>query len=175
MDWQRGRLLRSCVLVLSTMQNYVSIMRLLCFLAKVSHTTCILFATLDTMYRYNVIWLFKVTLVLMWVFFLKKKQLCFCFKKSFIVLSFAFFFPLCMSIASCCHVLLVCLWFLVLLVPSMLVFWSVSGQVFFWFSMPFDNRVKKGRNLIFECHSSRGVINLGGELDVKGKKFFWCN
>ena len=92
MDWQRGRLLRSCVLVLSTMQNYVSIMRLLCFLAKVSHTTCILFATLDTMYRYNVIWLFKVTLVLMWVFFLKKKQLCFCFKKSFIVLSFAFFF-----------------------------------------------------------------------------------
>ena len=91
MDWQRGRLLRSCVLVLSTMQNYVSIMKLLCFLAKVSHTTCILFATLDTMYRYNVIWLFKVTLVLMWVFFKKKKQLCFCFKKSFIVLSFAFF------------------------------------------------------------------------------------
>ena len=174
MDWQRGRLLRSCVLVLSTMQNYVSIMRLLCFLAKVSHTTCILFATLDTMYRYNVIWLFKVTLVLMWVFFKKKKQLCFCFKKSFIVLSFAFFsfvhvHSILLSCSSCMS-----------MVPRSPCSLYVSFLVclrssFFWFSMPFDNRVKKGRNLIFECHSSRGVINLGGELDVKGKKFFWCN
>ena len=137
MDWQRRRLLGSCVLVLSTMQIYVSIMRLLCFLAKFSHKKCILFATLDTLYRYNVIWLFKVTLVLVWVF-KKKKKLCFCFKKSFGVLSFAFFFSF-VSIASCCHVLLVGLWFLV---PSMLVF-CLSPVKYFSFSMPFDNYVKK--------------------------------
>ena len=27
----------------------------------------------------------------------------------------------------------------------------------------------------FTCHSSGGVIDLGGELHVKEKKFFWCN
>ena len=31
---------------------------------------------------------------------------------------------------------------------------------------------KRGRNLRIECHSSRGVIDLGGELHVKGKNVF---
>ena len=31
---------------------------------------------------------------------------------------------------------------------------------------------KMGRNLRIECLSSGGVINLGGELHVKGKKVF---
>ena len=173
MDWQRGRLLRSCVLVLSTMQNYVSIMKLLCFLAKVSHTTCILFATLDTMYRYNVVWLFKVTLVLMWVF--KKKKNC-VFALKIGVLSFPFFFPF-VSIASCCHVLFLGLWFLVILVPSMSVFYLSSVKFFlFLFFYALWKLCQKGeRNLRFEYHSSGGVIDLGGELNVKGKKFFWCN
>ena len=38
--------------------------------------------------------------------------------------------------------------------------------------MRFDNRVKRGRNLKIECLSSGGVIDLGGELHVKGKNFF---
>ena len=39
--------------------------------------------------------------------------------------------------------------------------------------MPFDNRVRKGRNLRIECHSLGGVIDLGGELHVKGKNVFY--
>ena len=31
---------------------------------------------------------------------------------------------------------------------------------------------KRGRNLKIECHSSGGVIDLGGELHVKGKNVF---
>ena len=31
---------------------------------------------------------------------------------------------------------------------------------------------KRGRNLRIECHSSRGVIDLGGELHAKGKNVF---
>ena len=31
---------------------------------------------------------------------------------------------------------------------------------------------KRGRNLRIEYHSSRGVIDLGGELHVKGKNVF---
>ena len=50
-------------------------------------------------------------------------------------------------------------------------FLSVLGKVF-WLFMPFDNRVKKGKILRIECHYSEGVIDLGGELHVKGKKVF---
>ena len=31
---------------------------------------------------------------------------------------------------------------------------------------------KRGRNLRIECHSLRGVVDLGGELHVKGKNVF---
>ena len=38
--------------------------------------------------------------------------------------------------------------------------------------MPFDIHVKKGEKLRIECLSLGGVIDLGGELHVKGKKVF---
>ena len=39
--------------------------------------------------------------------------------------------------------------------------------------MPFDNRVKKGEKFENDVrHSSGGVIELGGELHVKGKNVF---
>ena len=50
-------------------------------------------------------------------------------------------------------------------------FFSVFGQVF-WPFMPLTIISKRGRNLIIECHSSGGVIDLWGELHVKGKKVF---
>ena len=149
------------------------IMRHLCFLAKVLHTTRILFAILDTMSRYNVIWPFKVTHVLVSIFFFKNKICVFAFKRLG-VLSFAFFFIPSVSIASCWLVLLVGLWFLVLLVPFMSVI-CLSLVKFFDFLCPLKIVSKRERYLRFECHSSGGVIDLGGELHVKGKKFFWCN
>ena len=46
-----------CVwMYLILLYHYLHMMRHLCFLAKVSHTTCILFTTFDILYRYNVIW-----------------------------------------------------------------------------------------------------------------------
>ena len=48
-------------------------------------------------------------------------------------------------------------------------FLSVSGQAF-WLFMPFES--KRGRNLRIECLSSERVIDLGGELHVKGKNVF---
>ena len=43
---------------------------------------------------------------------------------------------------------------------------------FFGFLCPLTIVTKRGRNLSFECHSSWGVIDLGGELHVIGKKIF---
>ena len=40
----------------------------------------------------------------------------------------------------------------------------------FGFLFPLKVVSKRGRNLRIECHSSKGVIDLGGELHVKGKK-----
>ena len=113
--------------------------------------------TLDTMYKYNVIWPFKVTLILVWVFFI------------FYYLFILFYFFV--SIASCCHVLLVFLWFLVPLVPSMLVF-CLSPIKFFGFLCHLTIVSKRGRNLGFECQSSGEVIDLWGELHIKGKEIF---
>ena len=114
----------------------------LCFLAKVSHATRILFATLDTMYKYNMIWPFKVTLVWVFFFFFFKQNLCFCFKKTWSFEFCIFFFSVCvhsilLSRSSCSSI-----------VPcspcSLYVsFLSVSDKVF-WLSMPFDHRVKGG-------------------------------
>ena len=42
----------------------------------------------------------------------------------------------------------------------------------FGFLCPLTIVSKRGRNLRIECHSSRGVIDLGGELHVKGKNVF---
>ena len=42
----------------------------------------------------------------------------------------------------------------------------------FGFLFPLTIVSKRGTNLIIECHSSGGVIGLGGELHVKGKKVF---
>ena len=42
----------------------------------------------------------------------------------------------------------------------------------FGFLCPLTIVSKMGRNLRIECHSSGGVIDLGGELHVKGKKVF---
>ena len=50
-------------------------------------------------------------------------------------------------------------------------FLFVSDQ-FFGFLGSLTIVSKKGRNLRIECHSSGGVIDLGGELHVKGKKVF---
>ena len=84
-----------------------------------------------------------------------------------------FFFIPFVSIASCCHVLLVGLWFIVLLVSSMSVF-CLFPVKFFGFLCHLTIVSKRGRNLRFECHSSRGVIDLDGELHVKGKKIFYA-
>ena len=98
--------------------------------------------------------------------------MCFFFKKSFGVLSFAiFFFIPFVSIASCCHVLLVGLQFIVLLVSSMSVF-CLFPVKFLGFLCHLTIVSKRGRNLRFECHSSRGTIDLDRELHVKGKKIF---
>ena len=51
-------------------------------------------------------------------------------------------------------------------------FLSVSYHVFWLFIYPLTIVSKKGRNLSIECHSSGGVIDLGGELHVKGKNVF---
>ena len=42
----------------------------------------------------------------------------------------------------------------------------------FGFLCPLTIVSKRGRNLRIECHSSKGVIDLGGELHVKEKKVF---
>ena len=42
----------------------------------------------------------------------------------------------------------------------------------FGFLCPLTIVSKRGRNLRVECHSSGGVIDLGGELHVKGKNVF---
>ena len=40
------------------------------------------------------------------------------------------------------------------------------------YSCGFVMDFQRGRNLSFECHSLGGVIDLGGELHVKGKNVF---
>ena len=66
---------------------------------------------------------------------------------------------------------LVGLWFLVLLVPSISIF-CLSPVKSFGFLCPLTIMSKRGRNLRIECLSLGGVIDLGGELYVKGKEFF---
>ena len=126
------------------------IMRLLCFLAKVSHTTHTVFATLDTIYRYNVIWPFKVTLVLVWVLFKKIKiKIVFCFKKSKNFEFCIFFYSLYVrSILLSCssHRSMVPYSPYSLYLVVMFFLW-VYGS--FWLSMLFDNRVKKGEKFEF--------------------------
>ena len=66
---------------------------------------------------------------------------------------------------------LVGLWFLVLLVPSISIFYLSPVRSFgFW--CPLTIVLKMGRNLRIECLSSRGVIDLGGELHVKWNNVF---
>ena len=48
--------------------HYCNMMRHLSFIAKVSHTTRNSLLLLILLYKYNVIWSFKVTLVLVWVY-----------------------------------------------------------------------------------------------------------
>ena len=76
-----------------------------------------------------------------------------------------FFIPF-VSIASCfsCRSMVPCS-------PHSLYvsFPSISGQVF-GFLCPLTIMWKRGRNLGFECHSSRGVIDLGREL---GGELVW--
>ena len=48
----------------------------------------------------------------------------------------------------------------------------VPCSLSFFFLCPLTIVSKRGRNLRIECHSSRGVIDLGGELHVKGKNVF---
>ena len=87
----------------------------------------------------------------------------------FIFLCFAFFFFV--SISSCfsfsCRSIVPCS-------PHSLYisFLSVFGEVFFGLLCPLTIMSKRGRILRIECHSSGGVIDLGGELHVKGKKVF---
>ena len=63
------------------------------------------------------------------------------------------------------------LWFLALLVPSMSVFCLSLGQVF-GFLCHLTIVSKRGRNLRFECYSLGRLIDLGGELHVKGEEIF---
>ena len=51
-------------------------------------------------------------------------------------------------------------------------FFFLSPIKSFGFLCPLTIVSKKGRNLRIECLSSGGVIDLGGELHVKGKKVF---
>ena len=88
----------------------------------------------------------------------------------FIFLCFAFFFPLCPQ--HLVFLFLVGLWFLVLLIPSISIF-CLSPIMSFSFLCPLTIVSKRGRNLRIECLSSGGVIDLGGELYVKGKKVFY--
>ena len=48
----------------------------------------------------------------------------------------------------------------------------LSSVKSFDFLCPLTIVSKRGRNLRIECLSSGGVIDLGGELHVKGKKVF---
>ena len=82
---------------------------------------------------------------------------------------FCIFFPLCPQLLV--FLFLVSLWFLVLLIPSISVF-CLSLVKSFGFLHPLTIVSKRGRNLRIECHSSGGIIDLGGELHVKGKKVF---
>ena len=66
---------------------------------------------------------------------------------------------------------LVGLWFLILLVRSISIF-CLSSVMPFGFLCPLTIMSKRGRNLRIECHSLGEVINLGGELHVKGNNVF---
>ena len=83
-------------------------------------------------------------------------------------LYFAFFFPL----RPLHLVFLVSLWFLVLLIPSISLF-CLSPVKIFGLLCPLTIVSKRGRILRIDCHSSGGVIDLGGELHIKGKKGFY--
>ena len=48
----------------------------------------------------------------------------------------------------------------------------LSLVTFFGYLCPVTIVLKRGRNLRIECLSLGGVIDLGGELYVKGKEFF---
>ena len=56
---------------------------------------------------------------------------------------------------------------------SLCVCFFLSSIKSFGFLCPLTIVSKSGRNLRIECHSSRGVIDLGGELHVKRKKVFY--
>ena len=66
---------------------------------------------------------------------------------------------------------LVGLWFLILLVRSISIF-CLSSVMPFGFLCPLTIMSKRGRNLRIERHSSGGIIDLGGELHVKGNNVF---
>ena len=56
---------------------------------------------------------------------------------------------------------------------SLCVYFFLSSIKSFGFLYPLTIVLKRGRNLRIECHSSGGVIDLGGELHVKRKKVFY--
>ena len=87
----------------------------------------------------------------------------------FIFLCFAFFSFV--SIASCFS------FFCKSMVPcsprSLYVSFLFVFVMSFGFLCPLTIVSKRGRNLRIECLSSGGVIDLGGELHVKGKNVFY--
>ena len=80
----------------------------------------------------------------------------FCMHFFFFVLHFFPFVPI-----TSCFLFLVGLWFLVLLIPSISVFLSISDHVF-WLFMPFDNHVKKGEKFENWMSFLRGSNRLRG-------------
>ena len=80
---------------------------------------------------------------------------------------FAFFYSLCVH-----GILLSCFSCSLFSLFPLCQFLSVSGQVF-WLSMPFNNCVKNGENFANWMSFLKERIDLGGELHVKGKKFFY--
>ena len=94
-------------------------------------------------------------------------------------ISYLFFFMFFIFYSLCVHSILFSCFSCRSMVPCSpcflyVSFLSISGHFFFFFGFlcPLTIVTKRGRNLSFECHSSRGVIDLGGELHVIGKKIF---
>ena len=85
-----------------------------------------------------------------------------------IVLSFLSFLNL--FLLCFCFLFLVGLWFLAFLVPFVSIFFYLQSSLSAFYTLW---QSKRGRTLRIECHSSGGVINLGGELHVKRKKVFY--
>ena len=95
-------------------------------------------------------------------------------------ISYLFFFMFFIFYSLCVHSILFSCFSCRSMVPCSpcflyVSFLSISGQIFFWLSMPFNNRDKKGEKFEFWMSFLRGSNRSRGRTSCYREENLWCN